>query len=476
MKAFTIIMVARNHLEQTQKALTTLHKHTDPSKYKLLFMDNGSTDHTDSWLTHWCREKGIELQYQYYPENRGWIAAINNAYEIVDTEYALTCHNDVKFSKQWLDRMMQRFKNKNVAAVGPVITFAMGPQSMHYAHLTFNCEVKYLLGLFFLCRMDVLRQVKEVTDNYLPVEYGMGDKEELELCWYIRKLGYQLEIARDVVIEHDGEKSFVDLLGSQSKFYEYQQEQLKTLRTRLGDETVEDIYKVEIKNPIKLMIGILTRTEYIHYRNMISFLKIYGNTQVYKTFYHVARGHPASGRNAIVKAFLKTECTHLLFIDDDMVFDQDAVNKLLAMDVDIATGIAYQRGEPFAPCTFLFNAENKSFYPVETGGCGHVQVDAIGGYFFVIKRKVLETVQKPWFVYGDTSLGYNDSDDPDNRGIGEDIYFSAKAKHAGFEIWVNGDVEIGHIGQEQIINTDFYKEYKDSGKLEKFLNKEFKEM
>lgn len=96
----------------------------------------------------------------------------------------------------------------------------------------------------------------------------------------------------------------------------------------------------------------------------------------------------------------------------------------------------------------------------------------------MIKRKVLETVEKPWFVYGDTSLGYNDNPNPDDRGIGEDVYFSAKAKHAGFEIWVNGDLDIGHIGREPIIDTAFYTKLKESGELEKMIKdaNEFKKM
>ena len=475
MRDVTIVMVAHNNIEQTKKTIESLHKWTDSSKYKLLFMDNSGTDHTDSWLIWYCQEKGIELKYQYISENIGWVKAVNKAYDMCDTEYVLTCHNDIIFFKQWLERMMRRFKD-NVAAVGPVISFAMGPQSVNYAYYTFGCDLKYLLGLFFLCRIDVLREVKKKfydDKEYLSNAYGLGDKEELELCYRIRCLGYRFEVARDVYIEHTGEKTFVDILGSQQAFYTYQEKQLQVLRSRLGDHIVDDIYKIEIKSPVKLMVGILTRTEYVHYRNVISLLKVWGFTQVCKTFYHVAKGHPASARNTIVKEFLKTDCTHLLFIDDDMIFEEEAIVKLLSMDVDVATGIAYQRGEPYAPCIFLFNPDDKCFYPAEVISDkekrGQVQVDAVGGYFLLIKRRVLEKVEKPWFVYGDTSLGFNDSEDPDNRGIGEDVYFSAKSRLAGFEIWCDTDLDITHIGREQEINTKFYEEYKASGKMEEAL-------
>jgi hypothetical protein len=161
-----------------------------------------------------------------------------------------------------------------------------------------------------------------------------------------------------------------------------------------------------------------------------------------------------------------------------MQFQQDAVVKLLAHDVDICTGVAYQRGEPYAPCAFILNPETKAFHPTEVGEkLGLAQVDAIGGYFPLIKRHVLEGIEGPWFVYGDTSLGYNDSpDDPEGSGIGEDVYFSVKAKMAGFEIWIDTSIEIEHIGQNAIINTEFYKAYKVSGKFEDFVANRFKKM
>lgn len=482
MKPLTIIMVGRNHLEQTQKAIESLVKYTDKSQYSLIFFDNAGSDHTDGWIIPFCREHGIDFRYIYSPDNRGYIGAVNHCYNLVETPYSLTCHNDVEFSLQWMERMLRRFRDETIAAVGPVISFAMGPQAQRFAYLTFGVEVKYILGLFFMCRTSVLSEIKKDTGEYLPTIYGLGDKEELELCYKIRQLGYKFEIARDVYIKHEGEKSFVDTLGSQQAFYEYQNKQLTILRDRLGNDIVNDIYSINITKPVKILVGILTRTEYVHYRNMISFLKVWGMTQVYKDFYHVGRAHSAVARNIIVKAFLKGDYTHLLFIDDDMIFEGDAINKLLAMDVDIATGIAYQRGEPHSPCIFLFNPDNKSLYPVEAvrdkESRGQSQVDAIGGYFILAKRKVFEGVEYPWFKYGDTSLGINDSVDPEEKGIGEDVYFSAKAKMAGFEVWVDTSVEIKHIGQEREIDSDYFFSYKDSGKLQEAIDErdKFKKM
>lgn len=474
MKDLTIIMVGMNHLDLTQQALESLSKFTDPREYMLIFFDNGSIDNTESWVACFCRDHGIELKYQGASYNRGWIPCINQGYDMCETKYSLTCHNDVVFCKQWKSNMMRRFKDPEVGCVGPMISFAMGPQSYNFEAFI-GCDVNYLLGLFFMADMSVLRTVKNKYGEILSTAYGpLGDKEELEISYRILQLGFKLEIARDVHIEHEGEKGFVDTMGSSDAFHKYQEKQRLIIDERLGKSVVDKMLSLTANNPIKLMVGILTRTEYVHYRNVISLLKIWGFTNVWKTFYHIARGHPASSRNHIVKEFLKTDCTHLLFIDDDMVFDQDAVMKLLAHDVDICTGIAYQRGEPYAPCAFILNPDTKCFHPTEVGEKkGMAQVDAVGGYFPLIKRHVLENTDGPWFVYGDISLGYNDNPDTDpvGKGIGEDIYFCVKAKMAGFEIWLDTSLEIKHIGQPAIIDTDFFTEYKKSGKFDEAINK-----
>lgn len=472
MKKLTIVMVTRNAIEDVKKALESLNKYTDKNKYKLLIYDNGSDDFTNAWVADYCKENEVECKYQYCSENRGWISAINNAYDICDTEYILTCHSDVIFSKQWLENMMRRFDDKKVAAIGPVISFALGQQSVNLAYRTFGAEVNLLLGLFFLCRIDVLREVRDTYykgKEYLSPDYCLGDKEEFELCYMIKELGYKLEIARDVYIEHAGEKTFVSTLGSKQAFYDYQNENYKILVDRIGQAEVDKMYKVEINKPLKIMIGIVSRTEYIHFEFVISLLKIWQATNLGKMFFFVGRGH-IQDRNKIIESFKKSDCTHLLFLDDDMIFTGEDLIKLLSHDVDICTGNAWQRGEPHAPCIFLANEKLKTVSPFDNIGNGLIEIDACGAYFLLIKRRVLENMSDEYFKYGDTTWA--------PTGVGEDVGFCIKAKLAGTKIYCDTDVEIKHIGRNIVIGKEFYLQLKDSGELQKMVDNinEFKKM
>lgn len=466
-KPLTIIMVGRNQLESTEKAIISLSETTDPADYILHFMDNGSDSETAAFVQFYCLEKGIECKYTYSPDNIGYLEAVNNGYRNVDTEFSLTCHNDIKFSKNWLRNMMRKFEeNENVVAVGPVITYALGQQSVNYAYSTLGYKVKFLLGLFFMARQSVLNKLKKELNNdefWLNPIYGLGDKEELEFCWQIRQLGYKLAIARDVLIEHEGEKAFIEELGSKQAFTEYQDNKLKILKSRLGEDVVNDIYTLESEKQTKVLIGVMTRTNYTHVHFCFSFVGIYAHTPVYKQLLHIPRGHVAESRNLIIETALKDESiTHVCFIDDDMSFSPDSLTKLLMHEVDFCTGVAFQRAEPYMICLFKKDDVNKVVFPLEAIDIGMVPIDACGGYFLLVTTDLLRKIKKPWFRYGDTTLGYNDKtiDGKVGEGIGEDVYFGIKATLAGGKGYADSDLEIKHIGYEEMVGKEQFLKFK----------------
>lgn len=145
-----------------------------------------------------------------------------------------------------------------------------------------------------------------------------------------------------------------------------------------------------------------------------------------------------NARNEIVETFLKSDCTHLFFIDSDTIPPPDALDKLLALDCDVASGITpiieldqnrvndssgfYKRGN-------ILGMDNELLKP----DTGIQDMKAGGGSCLLIKRKVLEDLQKPIFrfVYKDShpeGVSFNGSKDM----MSEDYYFCAKALGKGF--------------------------------------------
>ena len=134
-------------------------------------------------------------------------------------------------------------------------------------------------------------------------------------------------------------------------------------------------------------------------------------------------------------------CSHVLFIDSDMTFPQDMVQRLLAHDKDIVATNCARRRMPTGPTAqrTLPDGSRELIYTMPES-TGLEEVESIGMGVMLIKRKVFESLTEPWFETPWRT---------DKRGyIGEDVFFCRKAAAAGFRIYIDHDVskEIGHIG------------------------------
>jgi hypothetical protein len=134
-------------------------------------------------------------------------------------------------------------------------------------------------------------------------------------------------------------------------------------------------------------------------------------------------------------------CTHILFIDSDMRFPQDMIERLLKHDLDIVATNCARRRMPTGPTAQLYkeNGERELVWTMPES-TGLQEVGSVGMGVMLIKANVFAALSEPWF---ETPWRV------DKRGyIGEDVFFCQKAAAAGFKIWIDHDVskEIGHIG------------------------------
>lgn len=150
-----------------------------------------------------------------------------------------------------------------------------------------------------------------------------------------------------------------------------------------------------------------------------------------------------NARNEIVEEFLKSDCTHLFFVDSDTIPPIDALDKLLAHDKDIVSGIT-----PIIEHDEKRQNDSSGFY--KKWNCvgmdekfvqpntGLIPIKGAGGSCILIKRHVFEKLQKPWyrFIYQD--------DTGKDVNVGEDIYFIIKTIAAGFTPYADTSVIARH--------------------------------
>lgn len=185
-------------------------------------------------------------------------------------------------------------------------------------------------------------------------------------------------------------------------------------------------------------------------------------------------------RNYLVDEFLRSDFTHLVFIDSDINFNPNDVLALVALDKDIVAGpypkktIAWEKVAEAVRSgvvdddimslskysgDFVFNPVpgTKSFSIGEP-----VEVLEAGTGFMAIKRETLEKFQEayPDLKYKpdharttnfdgsrDIHAFFDTVIDPESkRYLSEDYMFCQYARHIGLEVWMCPWMELSHIG------------------------------
>jgi len=144
----------------------------------------------------------------------------------------------------------------------------------------------------------------------------------------------------------------------------------------------------------------------------------------------------AFNRNLIINEALGTECSHILFVDDDMGFPNHALTQLLAADKDIVSGLFLKRTYPHPPVIFNFEDGKYVRRLLRDNEKGLLEVDATGFGFTLVRTRVFNLLERPYIRLGEFR--------PDRRS--EDIGFCKRARAAGFRIYCDLDLPIGHIG------------------------------
>jgi len=184
----------------------------------------------------------------------------------------------------------------------------------------------------------------------------------------------------------------------------------------------------------------------------ISFMTCFTSAVQFKqegeySFYNHRGTNAVTARNGCVKKMLDNkECTHLFFMDSDMVFPEKTLEKLLEHDKDVVGGYYVRKRKGFLPNAFLLGHRPGGKYVTE-----HVnemkEVEGIGTGCLLIKRKVFENIECPWFEY-------KWNKDPDGHMVTEDLIFCQKVKEKGYEIWCDGTIKCGHVNQFIIWPTE----------------------
>ena len=150
-----------------------------------------------------------------------------------------------------------------------------------------------------------------------------------------------------------------------------------------------------------------------------------------------------NARNSLARQAIKAEADWVLWLDSDMVFGPDLLQRMLNVctenDIDFLTAVCFRRKPPYTPCLFdrleKFGngASFTSFMSVpegrfKVGGCGLAGALMSTDVLLSVSAKFAGHIFDPM------------------EGFGEDVAFCWRARQCGYDIWCDSSIEMGHVG------------------------------
>jgi hypothetical protein len=145
-----------------------------------------------------------------------------------------------------------------------------------------------------------------------------------------------------------------------------------------------------------------------------------------------------NNREALVDMAMKWGCTHVLFIDDDMVFNPNLLELVLSRRLPYVACNYPKRQTPFEFTATKLDKSGPMPTLKTSGGLEEAWYTGFG--FCMIERQVFEKIPKPWF------LPY--FDEAQQQISSEDNPFCQRVREAGFKVLVdhNASKHLGHFG------------------------------
>jgi hypothetical protein len=199
----------------------------------------------------------------------------------------------------------------------------------------------------------------------------------------------------------------------------------------------------------RVAIGIVT-DGFIHHETVNSLIRVTARKAVGHIIINKTGPHMDAGRNEVIRTFYTDpflEYDRLLFIDSDIEFTPEDVEKLDQDDMPVVSGvykIPFTDGGP-APVIYEWaTADDGRRYMRQDKTLPDegrfLKVDGVGAGFLMIRRDALDKIG---FHYGNP-LPWFAEDVIGGVHFGEDLCFCARCEEMEIPVLVDRDVQVAH--------------------------------
>ncbi len=218
-----VVILNWNGAKLFNKFLPSVLRNSNADNIEIYIADNGSTDDSVTVIkSNYPTVKIIDLGKNY-----GFAEGYNRALREVDADYFVLLNSDVEVTPGWIEKCMQLFReNEQIAAVQPKILSFEKPHLFEYAGAGGGYIDKF--GYPF-CKGRILNRMEPDLGQYnrkAPIFWASGASmfvkakafkeaggldgdfwahmEEIDLCWRMKSLGYEIWYQPESVVFHLG--------------------------------------------------------------------------------------------------------------------------------------------------------------------------------------------------------------------------------------------------------------------------------
>lgn len=200
----SLMLCTYNRLELTKRMIGSLFKNTPANEYRLIIVDNGSSDGTQQWLNNLQSLTTAPIHLQFNKENKGIAIGRNQCLLLADEfgpndKFLCTLDNDIEVFEGWLQECQSIIQDNPKIAIG--INF----ENVQYPLITRNnkeFQLKPRGNLGTACAM--FHRYMHQKLGFFNTEYGLYGEEDADIFYRARVAGWEMGYLKKMGV-HFGE-------------------------------------------------------------------------------------------------------------------------------------------------------------------------------------------------------------------------------------------------------------------------------
>ncbi len=223
MNQIAVVILNWNGRLLLERFLPSVVTYSNFDNVEIVVADNGSTDDSVEFL----KKEFPDVKLLLLDKNYGFAGGYNKALQQVDSNFYILLNSDVEVTEQWISPLLTCMQQENnIAAVMPKIRDYYKRQNFEYAGAAggfidymgipycrgriFNSReedkgqydkemnVHWTSGAAMMIRAEIFHRMGGFDDSYF------AHMEEIDLCWRMGNIGYQMKCVPKAVVYHAG--------------------------------------------------------------------------------------------------------------------------------------------------------------------------------------------------------------------------------------------------------------------------------